>query len=258
MRKLAIYSCLTLLALLAAAYLFAPPFKATFTQAQIEAEIAKQLPKEIHRALTSINVTKGTVDLRDNNKVAIKADFDVRGVTLEGAGSADVITGIRYDAGRFFLSDLRKENITFTFSDNSKDTLNDVKSAFDKILKRETEEAENSGNETRKEKAKKVTAYVQNQLRTDANAALDTFLNSVPVYSLNGQGGAMQIAALALKDVSITDDTITATLTFQTFIQRIAGGVIIVLFFLITQFWQFFGIFKTAQKLKDNEGREVN
>ena len=258
MRKFAIYTCLILLALLAAAYVFAPPFKATFTQAQIEAELAKQLPKQINTALTKINVTKGTVDLRDNNKVAIKAAFDVRGFTLEGVGSADVITGIRYDAGRFFLSDLRKENISFTFSDNSKDTIGDVKSAFNKILTRETEEAENSDNEARKATAIKVSAYVQTQLRSDANAALDTFLGSVPVYSLNGQGGAMQIAALALKDVSITDDTITATLSFQTFIQRIAGGVFVVLFFLVTQFWQFFGIFQSAQKLKDSEGREVN
>lgn len=258
MRKFAIYTCLTLLAILAAAYVFAPPYKATFTQAQIESELAKQLPKQINKALTSINITEGIVDLHSNNKVAIKAAFDVRGFTLEGTGSADVTTGIRYDGGRFYLSDLRKENIEFTFSDNSKDTLGDVKSAFDKILKRETDEAEESDNAKRKETAKKVTTYVQTQLRADANAALDTFLGSVPVYSLNGQGGVMEIAALALKDVSITDDTITATLTFQTLIQRIAGGVFVVLFFLISQFWQFFGLFRTAQKAKDDEGRHIH
>ena len=258
MRKFAIYTCLTLLAILAAAFVFEPPYKATFTQAQIEAELAKQLPKQISKALTSINITKGIVDLRDNDKVAIKAAFDVRSFTLEGTGSADVTTGIRYDGGRFYLSDLRNENIKFTFSDNSKDTLGDVKSAFDKILKRETKKAEEPDNAQRKETAKKVTTYVQTQLRTDANSALDTFLGSAPVYSLNGQGGVMEIAALALRDVSITDNTITATLTFQTFIQRIAGGVFVVLFFLITQFWQVFGLFKSAQKAKDDEGRSIN
>lgn len=258
MRKFAIYTCLTVLALLAAAYIFAPPYKATFTQTQIEAELAKQLPKQINKALTETTVTEGIVDLRDNNKVAIKAAFDVRGFTLEGTGSADVTTGIRYEGGRFYLSDLRKENIAFTFSDNSKNTLGDVKSAFDKILKRETNEAEESGNEQRQETAKKVTDYVQTQLRTDANAALDTFLGSVPVYSLNGKGGVIEIAALALKDVSITDETVTATLTFQTFIQRIAGGVFVILFMFVTQFWQFFGLFQSAQKAKEDEGRNVH
>lgn len=258
MRKFAIYTCLALLALLTLAYVFAPPYQVSFTQAQIEAEIAKQLPKDINKALTKIHVKDGTVDLRDDNKVAIATHFDVEGFTLEGEGTVDVVTRIRYDRGSFFLADLRKENLQFTFSENSKDTLGDVKSAFDKILKRETAEAEDTGNTQRQETANKVSTYVQTQLRDDANAALDSFLTSVPIYSLNRQGGAMQVAALALQDVSITDETVTATLSFQTFIQRIAGGVLIALFLIFTQFWQLFAFFKGTAKARADEGRDIH
>ncbi len=258
MRKFAIYTCVLLLAMLALAYVFAPPYQATFTQAQIEAEIAKQLPKDIDKALTKIHVKEGVVDLRDDNKVAIATRFDVQGFTLEGTGTVDVVTRIRYESGAFYLTDLRKENLQFTFSDNSKDTLGDVKSAFDRILKRETEEAGDKGDEQRQKTAAKVSNYVQTQLRSDANAALDSFLKSVPIYSLNNQGGVMRIAALALKDVTITDDTVTATLTFQTFIQRIAGGVLVALFLIVTQFWQLFALFGRAGRQREDEGRDVH
>lgn len=257
MRKFAIYNCVTVLALLALAYVFAPPYKVSFTQAQIKTEIAKRLPKDISTSLTAINVKAGTVDLRDDNRIAITTQFDVQGFTLEGEGAVDVVTRIRYDDGRFFLTDFRKENLQFIFSDNSKDTLSDVKSTFDKILKSETNEAADTDNTQRQKNAAIVTEYVETQLRTDANAALDKFMQSMPIYSMNTQGGAMRIAALALKDVAITGETVTATLTFQTLIQRIVGGVVLFLFMIVTQFWRVFTVFKRTTRNR-SRSREPN
>ena len=229
-----------MLAVLVGAFFLVPPQIVEINVAQIEKGLEGNLPYHVDKGLISVTVQGATVQLSDEGKIVLDAQFDATGLTLEGIGSATINSVIRYDDGRFYLSDLKHENIDFQFSENSNDTISDVKSALEGILRRETDEATASEDDERVDQLAKANEYYEKRLKTNAIDALDNFLGTFPVYNLNQAGGRMRIAALALDDVEITSDKVLVSLSLQTLIIRLAAIVGTFLLFAILFFGQFF------------------
>ena len=239
-RKTSILVLSLVLAVLVGAFILAPPQIVEINEAQIEQGLEENLPYRVDRGAVLVTVQDATVQLSDEGKIVLNAQFDAAGLTLEGIGSATITSAIRYDDGKFYLSDLKHENIDFQFSENSSDTISDVKSALEGILRRETDEATAGEDDERVDQLAKANEYYEKRLKTDAIDALDKFLGSFPVYNLNQAGGRMRIAALALDDVEITSEKVLVSLSLQTLIIRLTAIVGTFLLFAILFFGQFF------------------
>ncbi len=230
MRRFFIYLLLLVVGILGALYLFLPVKTVEFSQQEIDQIVASELPHTIETLAGTITIRTATLELRKGDQLKIQTSFDVRGLTLEGEGYANFASGIRYKNGNFYLSDLTKEDIQFEFSQNSAETISDIRSTIEGIIEREEEEAKSGDVETA-QNVRRVNEYITTQLQNDAEEALDRFLKSIPVYSLNNQGGTLKLAALALEDVSISESKVTATLSFQRLLVRVIVATLSALLF---------------------------
>ncbi|RYG92960.1 hypothetical protein EU803_02300 [Loktanella sp. IMCC34160] len=221
------------LAALGLAFVLVPPYIIEITEAQIAEGVDENLPYTVNSGF-SVTVQSAVVQLSDENKIVLEAQFDARGLTLEGMGTADVASSLRYENGRFYLSDLKHDNVVFAFSENSESTISDVRSTLEGILRRETEEAETSGEDDRIRRLAEANEYHETALREDALDLLDNVLGSFPIYDLSRvNDGRFRLAALALDDVEITSEKVLVTLSLQRFIITLAGILGTFLLFLV-------------------------
>lgn len=233
MKRILFYFGTVIFGALALVYFLTPPITVSFSEAEMQERLKQHIPYEVEKNFTRILVKDAKVTLFDGNKIGIVSKFDAAGVTLEGQGVANVRSGIRYEDGKFYLSDIQKENIEFVWSENSNDTISEVSQTVKNLLIRETQEAEQGEDKERKAGAKKLNSYVEDQLSVDANDYLNAFLGSVPVYDLNAKDMGMKAVALALDSVEISSQGVTAYLSVQTFIVRVAGIVFTFLMFAL-------------------------
>ena len=234
MRQLWNRVALAFLAVLVIALIFAPSYSVTFTEADIKSKVAAQIPHEVKRAGVAISVTSATVDFLATNQIAVEAGVAATGFTLDGVGSVSAKTSVRYEDGRFYLGDLTHDDIQFTFSDSSQETIRDVTNTIRGILEREGAEAKATNDHSKSEKIEKIQIYAQEQLQHDATEALDVFVKNIAIYDMNDQGAAMWLAALSIKTVEINDDQVTAILSFQQLIFRLMIGALTLLLIVAT------------------------
>lgn len=223
LRRILVYFLAFSLAALGLAFVFIPPYIVEISEAQIAEGVDENLPYTVDSGF-SVTVQSAVVQLSDENKLVLEAQFDARGLTLEGMGTADVASSLRYENGRFFLSHLKRENVVFAFSENSESTISDVRSTLEGILQRETEEAEASGENDRIGRLAEANEYYETVLPEDALELLDIVLGSFPVYDLSRvNDNRFRLAALALDNVEITSEKVLVTLSLQRFIITLAG-----------------------------------
>ncbi len=107
---------------------------------------------------------------------------------------------------------------------NTQSTISDVRSTLEGILRRETEEADSSGDNDRIRRLAEANEYYETALREDAVNLLDSVLVSFPVYNLNRVNDSrFRLAALALDKVEITSEKVLVTLSLQRLITALAG-----------------------------------
>ena len=229
MRRLISGIALGLLALLLIALVIAPEFEVSFTEEEIKRRVAAEIPHAISTGGVKILVRAATVDLRANNKIAIDADVQATGFTLDGEGSASINSSVTYDRGRFYFGELRHGDLAFSFSESSNETIADVTNTLKGLLEREGEEARSTGNANKSERIEELQDYTRRQLKADAIGVLDKFLQSIPIYDMSGQGTAMWLAALSIKSVAISDNQITTILSLQQLILRLIVGALTIL-----------------------------
>ncbi len=222
LRRVLVYFLTFSLAALGLAFILVPPYVVEITEAQIAEGLDENLPYKVNSGV-SVNVRSAAVQLEEN-KIVLETQFDARGLTLEGIGTANVASSIRYDNGRFYLSDLKHDNVVFAFSENSESTISEVRSTLEGILRRETEEADSSGDNDRIGRLAEANEYYETALREDAVNLLDNVLGSFPVYDLNRVNDSrFRLAALALDHVEITSEKVLITLSLQRLITTLAG-----------------------------------
>jgi hypothetical protein len=239
-RKICVSLSLVLAVVLLLAYIFVPPKIIAISSDQIAQALEENLPYEVESLVTSVTVHDATVHLNDGGKIQLRAAFEASGLTLEGTGSAHVNSAVRYENGRFYLTDLKREHVQFELSENSTETVSDVRATFEGILRRETEEANASGDADRIALLERRNNYVETELESHALEALDRFLSTFPIYNLKRAGGVLAIAALAIDNVDVTHDEILVTLSFQTFILKVGGIFSTMLFILASMVSPYF------------------
>ena len=94
LRRILIYFFTFSLAALGLAFVFVPSYIVEITEAQIAEEVDGTLPYTVESGF-SVTVQSAVVQLSDENKIVLEAQFDASGLTLEGMGTADVVSSLR-------------------------------------------------------------------------------------------------------------------------------------------------------------------
>jgi len=162
-------------------------------------------------------------------KLAKVYRFSAKALSLEGQGTAQIDTSVRFEAGQFYLTDLRHDDIAFVYSEESSEKLETFGAAIERNLRDSLADATESGDPDRITGAATANAYYETQLRNDAIAVLDDFLKDLPVYDLRKAGGMLYVAGLALDDFQVSADGIAVHLSAQTLVRNLAIYVLPIL-----------------------------
>lgn len=204
--------------------IFGPRVSISIPETQAQAELAAMLPMTIEKNGVNVVLRSAELDFRADNRVRITADLDIAGYGLSGAGRADATSGLRYEGGNFYLSEISVSDMDITPDAPSSSRIKDATTAFSGLLDR----ARDAVAADRPEAAPafdRLRAEAAERLAPRAREAVDQILTQVPVYSLNGKDLAHSAAALALEDISFGEDQVTATLNPQRLILKVLGGI---------------------------------
>lgn len=234
-RRILTSALAALLLAIGAAYVLLPVVTVEIPKSHIDGAIETNLPHELDRGLVTVTVSGATVDPQADGRLRVNAEFTASGLTLEGVGRAAINSRLRYDGGKVYLSDLSTEDIDFQLSDNSSETISDIRSTISGILGRETEEAEAEGDAGRLQRLTGASDYIDTQLADDVLATVDGFLKTFPIYDLSRAEGYLSYATLALQDIGVAEGRVLVTVSLRTLLAVLGGavGAVILLLFVV-------------------------
>jgi hypothetical protein len=207
-------------ALLALAGLAWPNFIVTIPEDKAQAEVRARLPKEISRLNVKVTITDIALDFRDDNKVGVIASASATGFGLAGTAEVETASGIRYESGKFYLSDLSLDDIKLKPDDASAPVLADriaiVQGALAAARARVSDTTRDGGGASDRERARLVE-----RLLPLVKGLLEDSLRSIPIYDLAGKDLKRDLAAMALTDVRFTADAVQAELSPNTFVSTV-------------------------------------
>ncbi|MEO0621171.1 MAG: hypothetical protein AAFU49_18960 [Pseudomonadota bacterium] len=220
-----------ILAGLAALILLRPEIEVPIPESIVTAQIAERLPQVVEKPGVTVTITGMEADFLAENAVRIQAVADVEGFGLTGRAETDATSGLRYDAGKFYLTDISVDDIRVALDEAAEGKLDDTRSVTGALLgalrSRLEEESEGAG-----AAFDRILARAEPKLKETLRSVIDGYLGRIPVYSLDGAGTAKEIAALALVDLRFEETQAVAVLDPGLAVQRFlvwALGVVAVL-----------------------------
>lgn len=212
MKKILIWAGIALALALAAFILISPTIRVDVPESKVRSELALKLPMTIDRNGVNVIVRAATVDFLDSNAVRLTAEADLAGFGLSGSASTDATSGLRYENGNFYLTELTFSDVDFALDGESSSRVDDAKdvasAAFGRLRAKLDSEVDGAGAALDRLSAD-ATAKAEPILRD----AVDRALRSIPVYSLNGRDMKHDLAALALENVTFSEEAAHADLS---------------------------------------------
>lgn len=193
--------------------LFAPNFFITIPEQTVRSEIDTSLPRTETLLGATVVVDQLVVDFRDDNTIHVSAEFSFDGYTLAGTGETDVVSGLRYENGNFYLRDFSLDNLAIELDTESSAKAEGYRAIGQSLFDRGVsmlggEDADSQSQQA----ARELLESARETGLEKAKVAINTSLTRIPVYSLNGKDIRYDLAALALEDVTFSDTEATAEL----------------------------------------------
>lgn len=201
-----------------------PTVDIPFTEIQTKAIVAEKIPLEIKKGNNTYTISEATVDFTDHGTVHVtgKVKAERKGSVALGDLDAEGIPVYNSADSAFYINNIQVHKLEITevslsehhqeYVDAGKELIGAAKKKFGKFL------SENQATKALIEKKKA-------EYREEAIKALKVFavnqLASVPVYKFNKTDVTQAFASLALDKVTVTDDTMTVTLSVGYFIGRL-------------------------------------
>lgn len=206
----------------------------------VNTQITNILPQTHTKLGGSVTISTLDVDFLETNTVNVKAEFAFKGYNIVGTGSTDITSGLRYQNGDFFLTDLTLDDIVLSLNDTSLERAEGYKQIGNSLLERGmsflSENTDSEGQAVAEELTEQARLRATETIKTLANNAM----TSIPVYSLNGKDIKYDLAKLALEDVTFTDTQAVATLNPGKAVRTLLlMGLVMVFSVLATAGWMF-------------------
>jgi hypothetical protein len=230
-KKVGVFVALVALGLVALG-LAAPDFTVSIAEDKAQAAVRERLPKEISRLGAKITIETVDLDFRDDNKVGVGVLARAEGFGFGGHAEVKTVSGIRYDAGKFYLSDLVLNDIRFTPDPPASAAIADrqmvVQGALAAMRNGLNDSKAESGDAFDREQQRLLE-----RLKPIAVGLLQDSLRSIPIYDLTGKDLKRDVAAMALKDVRFSGDAAHVVLSSRQFVGTVlyyaACGLLIAL-----------------------------
>ena len=227
MKKILIWAGIALALGIASFILISPTIRVDVPESKVRSELALKLPMTIDRNGVNVIVRAATVDFLDSNAIHLTAEADLAGFGLSGSASADATSGLRYEGGNFYLTELTFSDIDFVADGESSTRIEDATSvasaAFGRLRSKLDSEVEGAG-----AALDRLSADAAAKAEPVLRDAIDRAIRSIPVYSLNGRDMKHDLAALALEDVSFSDEAAHADLNPGKALLRIILGIALI------------------------------
>ena len=219
---------------------FAPNVDITVPEDKVIAAVNDALPMTIEKSGATVVVKAATVDFLETNVVHITADFDISGMGISGDANIDATSGLRYRNGEFFLTDVSLDNIKGSMDQQSEGKIADVK-AIGSGLMGSLREKLSEHNVDAGPAMDRMQAAAVERFKPIILDALNSKLQTTPVYSLNGQSLKHSLAAAALDDIRFFADSAVVSLDPSQLVLRIIGVIAFLGLALIMAIGMIFG-----------------
>jgi len=210
------------------AYLFlGKPITITVPEDKVRSEIAAKLPMTVHKAGVTALITALDVDFLADDAVHVDIKMDLDGYGLSGFAIGAATSVLRYSKGDFFLEDLDLGDLTITATEQSSESVDEVKTTASSMWNRFKKDHLDD-NPAASVAIDKLKDRAMDKLMPTARVIADNALKTTPVYSLNGQDMKMDLAAIALVDVRFQAQSVEADLDPRNVILWILGWACII------------------------------
>jgi hypothetical protein len=219
LRKLCVAAAVVALGLIAFG-LASPDFTVSISEEKARAEVSGRLPVETSRLGVKISIKAIDLDFRDDNKVGVGVFARAEGFGFSGQAEVNTVSGVRYDAGKFYLTDLALNDVRFTPDPPASAVIADrqmvIQGALAAVRNRLNESQADAGEAFVREQSRLLE-----RLKPIAIAMMQDSLRSIPIYDLAGKDLKRDVAAMALKDFRFSGDAAHVVLSSRQFVNTI-------------------------------------
>jgi len=180
-----------------------PDVPIRITEDRVAEAIEARLPFKIDTRAIDLNIEAAEVRFLETGKVGVQAAFEGRAFGLAGDGFANTESGLRYERGRFYLSDLAVSDLSLQADEDSQGVIEDARTTAGALFNRLRGEAE-EGEPEAPEAVDRLRDRAVERMKPIVGETLDGLLQAIPVYDLERAGLKGQLARLALKDIRIS------------------------------------------------------
>ena len=190
---------------------FAKDFEVKITEETAQEAVNAQLGgPPLNRLGVEIDVQSATLDFRSDNTMKFDTEFTTEALGYNNRVKGTFQSGIRYKSPRIYLDKISPSKIEVTTDEETREELNEIKSAARKFLDRQKERI---NGEDGKDVLDKIIGENDGDFQDTLVRASYPFFEFVPIYDLNDAGYKGSLASLALKDVTFHDDYVAVTLS---------------------------------------------
>lgn len=213
-------------ALSALAVLFVGAFLVAFAVGDFNIQIAEEdaqdkiaaiLPVTVSKAGIAADVEGINIDMRDTGQVAIGGVGAVGGFGMNADFTFEAMSGIRYDDGRFYLTDIDLGDVKILPSSETEEIVEERKTLLLSTVARMRDRFAQGDEETAEafdEEAGRIGIMVRERVKEIASRTM----KETPIYDMNTGSWKVRAASLALKDVQIADGRIDVTVSAFSFL----------------------------------------
>jgi hypothetical protein len=208
------------------AYLaFGKPITVTVPEAKVQEEVQARLPMEIVKSGVTINIDTLKIDFLEEDQVQFVIGMDLAGYGITGRAVGDAKSSLRYEDGELFLEDISLDDLNITSTGESTQKLDDMAATasalWNRLKKGDGEDADTA------EAMERIKERAIAKLMPKAVEMANAKLQEIPVYSLNDKDMKMDMAAMALEDITFASDRAEVTLDPRNVILWVLGMALI-------------------------------
>jgi hypothetical protein len=197
--------------------LAAPDFTVSIPEDKAQSEVRARLPKELSRLGAKIVIDAIDLDFRNDDRVGVGVSAKVEGFGISGLVDVKTVSGVRYEAGKFYLEDLSMGDVRFTPDPSASAVIADrqlvAQGALSALRNRLTEGKPEAGDAFDRERMR-----LAELLKPIVVDLLQDSLRSIPIYDLTGKDLKRDVAAMALKDIRFSADAAHVVLSSRQFV----------------------------------------
>lgn len=191
-------------------------FEISFSESHVNSTLSDSFPIEETKPFGTLTVENINLEFLDSGQIRSTSDISLDGLGMAGSGTSVILSGLRYESGSFYLENFEIESLELSDSGDVKaqDIKEQSNALFSKLKDKLSDSLPNSNTDV-------ITDGLVDRAKELTLLVFDKTLTNVPVYTLDTSDAKMKIAALALKSVEVSDNSLSVILSPRLFLSKL-------------------------------------